>query len=127
MAELLKWPEVEVLGNPLEPEADAVAPVEIRFHVKPGVGEKWGDDFAADCTVAGHPAPSPGAVLSFGEWEKDATPTLYCYALARNLQEGTEVTLAVRPRAKKGRVDLTKTLWKRDFRVRRDGDKLRLE
>ena len=31
------------------------------------------------------------------------------------------------PRAKKGRVDLTKTLWKRDFRVRRDGDKLRLE
>ena len=127
MAELLKWPEVEVLRDPLEPEAGAIAPVEIRFQVKPEAGEEWGDELAADCAVAGRSVPSPGAVLSFREWEKDATPTLYCYALARNLQDGAEVTLAVRPSAKKGGADLTKTLWKRDFKVRRDGDKLRLE
>lgn len=127
MAELQQWPEVEVLRNPLEPNADALAPVEIRFQVKPEAADKWGDDLAADCTVAGHSAPSPGAVLSFREWEKDASPTLYCYALARNLQEGTEVTLAVRPGAKKGGADQTRTLWEKAFRVRLEGDKVRLE
>jgi hypothetical protein len=127
MAKLHKWPEVEVLRNPLEPEADAIAPVEIRFQVKPEAGEGWSDDLAADCTVAGHSAPTPGAVLSFREWEKDASPTLYCYALARNLQEGTQVTLRVRPGEKTGRAEQATSLWEKDFRVRLEGDKVRLE
>lgn len=125
MAELADWPELEILGNPLEPEAAALAPVEIRFQVKPGPAETWGDDLAAECSVAGQPAPSPGAVLSFRGWEKDPEPTLYCYAIARSLQEGTQVKLKVRPRVEEGAESAA--VWEGEFRVRKEGDKLRLE
>jgi len=126
MAELAKWPELEVLGNPLEPEAAALAPVEIRFQVKPGPEEQLDTELAAECSVAGEPAPSPGAVLSFKDWEQDAEQTLYCYAIARNLQEGAQVELKVRPRPE-GKDGPSEVIWKKGFRVRKEGDKLRLE
>ncbi len=126
MAELAKWPEVEVDRNPLDQEAAALAPVEIRFQVKPDTGEKWETELAAECSVAGQSAPSPGAVLSFREWEKDEQPTLYCYTLARNVQDGAKVTLRVHPRDKKLR-QKPEVLWERDFVVRTEGDRYRLE
>ena len=126
MAELAKWPELERLENPLDPEAAPVAPVEIRFQVKPGPEDEWSDDLAAECSVANQPAPSPGAVLSFREWEKDPVPTLYCYALARELREGEKVTLKVHPRDKHDRAK-AEVLWEKDFRVRVDGKTIRLE
>jgi hypothetical protein len=126
MAELARWPELERLDNPLEPEAAALAPVEIRFQVRPEPGEDWGPDLAAVCSVEGRPAPSPGAVTSFQGWEKDDTPTFYCYALARNLREGDKVKLQVRPRTADAPEDDV-TLWEKEFRVRWEGDKLRLE
>ncbi len=126
MAELAKWPELEILSNPLEPEAAALAPVEIRFQVKPGPEEKWDSELAAECSVAGQPAPAPGAVLSFREWEQDSEPTLYCYAIARNLQEGAQVKLKVRPRAERGREEAD-IAWEKEFQVRKEGDKLHLE
>ncbi len=49
MAKLAKWPELEILSNPLEPEAAGLAPVEIRFQVKPEPGETWDADLAAAC------------------------------------------------------------------------------
>jgi hypothetical protein len=126
MAELAKWPELEVHSNPLEPETLALAPVEIRFQVKPGPEEAWDRELAAECTVAGQPAPSPGAVVSFRQWEEDPEPTLYCYTLARNLQEGTQVSLKVRPRAE-SKGEEQDAVWEKEFRVRKEGDKLRLE
>jgi hypothetical protein len=126
MAELAKWPELERLDDPLDPEAAGVAPVEIRFQVKPGPGENWGSELAAGCSVGGHEAPSPGAVLSFREWEKDPVPTLYCYALARSLHEGEKVTLKVHPRDKHHQ-EKPEVLWERDFTVRADGGGYRLE
>lgn len=126
MAELAKWPEVEVNRNPLDPEDAAVAPVEIRFQLKPDPGQTWDTELAAECSVAGQPAPSPGAVLSFREWEKEEQPTLYCYTLARNVQDGAKVKLRVHPRAKKRRQE-PGVLWERDFVVRAEGDKYRLE
>jgi hypothetical protein len=127
MAELAKWPELEIVEqNPLDPDAAAVAPVEIRFQVKPGAGEEWKGELAAECSVEGNPIPSPGAVLSFREWEKDPEPTLYCYALARNLHDGDKVKLKVHPRDKKHR-EQPEVLWEQDFKVRRQGDKLELE
>jgi hypothetical protein len=126
VAELAKWPELERLDNPLDPEAASLAPVEIRFQVKPGPGEKWDAELAAECSVADRPAPSPGAVTSFGAWEKDETPTLYCYALARNVRDGDTVKLKVHPRDKHHR-ETTEVLWEKEFRVRADGDKLKLE
>ncbi len=126
MAELVNWPELERLDNPLEPEAAPLAPVEIRFQIKPGSGELLSPELAAECSIAGRAAVSPGAVLSFGEWEKDKTPTLYCYALARELHEGDEVKLRVHPRDKKHRVQ-PEVVWEKDFRVRVEGDKFRLE
>jgi hypothetical protein len=114
MAELAKWPELEILNNPLEPEAAALAPVEIRFQVKPGPEEKWDSELAAECSVADQLAPTPGAVLSFREWEQDSDPTLYCYAIARNLQEGTQVKLKVRPRAERGREE-PDIVWEKEF------------
>jgi hypothetical protein len=126
MAELAKWPELEILSNPLEPEAAALAPVEIRFQVKPEPGEKWDTDMAAECSVADRPAATPGAVLSFREWEQDPDPTLYCYAIARNLQEGAQVKLKVRPRGEKKGED-SETVWEKEFIVKKEGDKFRLE
>jgi len=126
MAELAKWPELERLDDPLDPEAAPLAPVEIRFQVRPGPEEKWSDELAAECSVAGHPAPSPGAVLSFREWETDAVPTLYCYALARSLRDGDEVQLKVHPRDKHHR-EMPEVLWEKKFRVRMEGDKFKLE
>jgi hypothetical protein len=126
MAELVDWPELEHLRNPLEPEMAPLAPVEIRFKIKPGTGEVLSPELAAECSVAGHAAPSPGAVLSFGEWEKDEAPTLYCYALARELRDGDEVKLRVHPRDKKHR-EQPEVVWEKDFRVRVEGDKFRLE
>jgi hypothetical protein len=126
MAELAKWPELERLDDPLDPEAAGVAPVEIRFQVKPGPGEKWGSELAAECSVGGHPAPSPGAVLSFREWEKDPVPTLYCYALAGSLHEGEQVTLKVHPRDKHDQ-EKAEVLWEKEFTVRADGGGYRLE
>jgi hypothetical protein len=125
MAELAKWPELEVLSNPLEPEAAALAPVEIRFQVKSGPEEQLDTELAAECSVAGQPAPSPGAVLSFRDWEQDAEQTLYCYAIARNLQEGAQVKLKVRPREGEG--EEPEIVWEKDFHVRKEGDSLRLE
>lgn len=126
MAELVKWPELERQDNPLEPEMAALAPVEIRFQVKPGAGEKWAQGLAAECSVAGRPAPSPGAVMSFAEWEKDETPTLYCYALARDLRDGDPVKLRVHPRDKHDE-PTPELVWEKDFRVRVEGGKYRLE
>ena len=127
MAELTKWPELEIVEqNPLDPEAASIAPVEIRFQVTPKAGETWKGELAAECSVEGKPMPSPGAVLSFAEWEKDPQPTLYCYTLARNLHEGDRVKLRVHPRDKKHR-EKPDVLWERDFRLRRQGDKLQLE
>ena len=126
MAELAKWPELEILSNPLEPEAAALAPVEIRFQVKPGPEELGNAELAAECSVGEQPAPSPGAVLSFRGWEQDAEPTLYCYAIARNLQEGAQVNLKVRPRAESGE-DEAEIVWEKDFHVRKEGDRFRLE
>lgn len=127
MTELAKWPELELVEqNPLDPEAAGLAPVEIRFQLKPGQGEEWKGDLAAECSVANNPAPSPGAVLSFREWEKDAQPTLYCYALARNLHDGDLVRLRVHPRDKQHR-EKPQVLWERDFILKRRGDKLELE
>ena len=126
MAELVKWPELERQDNPLEPEMAALAPVEIRFQVKPGAGEKWEEGLAAECSVAGRPAPSPGAVMSFAEWEKDETPTLYCYALARDLRDGDPVKLRVHPRDKHDE-PTPELVWEKDFRVRVEGGTYRLE
>jgi hypothetical protein len=126
VAELVKWPELERQDNPLEPEMVALAPVEIRFQVKPGAGEKWEEGLAAECSVAGRPAPSPGAVMSFAEWEKDETPTLYCYALARDLRDGDPVKLRVHPRDKHDE-PTPELVWEKDFRVRVEGGKYRLE
>lgn len=126
MADLAKWPELERLDNPLDPEGVAFAPVEIRFQVQPKPGEEWDFELAAECSVEDRPAPSPGAVTTFKEWETDATPTFYCYALSRNLREGDRVRLRVRPREERV-LEKTGLLWEKDFRVRRDGDKLRLE
>jgi hypothetical protein len=126
MAELAKWPELERLDDPLDPEAASLAPVEIRFQVKPGPQETWGPELAAECSVAGRPAPSPGAILSFREWETDPVPTLYCYALARNLSEGDQVTLKVHPRDKHHK-ETPEVLWEKDFKVHVDGGKYRLE
>jgi hypothetical protein len=126
MAELANWPELEILSNPLEPEAAALAPVEIRFQVKPEPGEKWESELAAECSIAGHPATTPGAVLSFRAWEQDSEPTLYCYAIARNLQEGAQVKLKVHPRDEKQR-EKPEIVWEQEFQVRKEGDKFRLE
>ncbi len=126
MAELARWPELERLDSFLDPEAAPVTPVEIRFQVKPDPGEDWGTELAAECSVEGRPAPSPGAVASFKEWEKDETPTFYCYALARHLREGDKVRLSVRSRAADAPEDAG-ALWEREFRVRREGEKLSLE
>jgi hypothetical protein len=126
VAELVEWPELEHLTNPLEPEMAALAPVEIRFKIKPGFGEVLDPELAAECSIAGRPAPSPGAVLSFREWETEENPTLYCYALARELREGDTVTLKVHPVDKKHR-EQPEVVWQKDFRVRADGDKFRLE
>lgn len=126
MAELAKWPEIEVENNPLDPEGAAFAPAEIRFQVKATAGEKWTGELAAECSVGGRPAPSPGAVLSFREWEKDAEPTLYCYTLARELRDGETVTLSVHPRDKRHREE-PNILWEQEFRIRTEGDKYRLE
>jgi hypothetical protein len=126
MAELARWPELERLDNPLEPEAAPIAPVEIRFQVRPDPGEDWGTELATECSVEGRPAPSPGAVASFREWQKDETPTFYCYTLARNLRDGDKVKLLVRPRDADTPEDAG-ALWEREFRVRREGEKLRLE
>jgi hypothetical protein len=126
VAELAKWPELERQDNPLDPEAGALAPVEIRFQVKPEPGEDWGSDLAAECSVADTPAPSPGAVASFHEWEKEQTPTFYCYALARNLRDGDQVKLSVRPRDKHAHAT-GEALWEKEFRVRVHGDKFQLE
>lgn len=131
MAELVDWPELERLDNPLDPEAAPIAPVQIRFQIRPKSGEDLAPDLAAECSVAGHVASTPGAVLSFGEWEKDKTPTFYCYALARELHEGDEVKLKVRPRPRKRwwRRDREQqgVVWEKDFHVRKEGDQLRLE
>ena len=121
-----QWHELERLDVPLDPEAAPLAPVEIRFQVRPGSDEKWSDELAAECSVAGRPAPSPGAVLSFREWETDAVPTLYCYALAQNLREGDEVQLKVHPRDKRHR-EMPEVLWEKKFRVHLEGDKFKLE
>ncbi len=126
MAELLNWPELERLDNPLEPEMAVLAPVEIRFQIKPESGELLDPELAAECTVAGRPAPSPGAVLSFREWEKDESPTLYCYTIARDLREGDEVKLKVHPVNKKHQAQ-PDVLWEKDFRVRVEEGKFRLE
>lgn len=126
MADLAKWPELERQDNPLEPEMAALAPVEIRFQVKPDAGEKWDAELAAECSVAGRPAPSPGAVMSFAAWEKDQTPTFYCYALARELRDGDQVKLKVHPRDKRDQ-PTSEVLWEKDFRVRVEGDEYRLE
>lgn len=126
MAELVKWPEMERLDNPLDPEAAGVAPVEIRFQVKLGPEEQRAPDLAAECSVGGHPAPSPGAVMSFREWEKDDLPTLYCYALARGVKDGEQVTLKVHPRDKH-HAEKPEVLWEKEFKVRVEGDKYRLE
>lgn len=126
MPELAKWPEVEVDRNPLDPEGAAVSPAEIRFQVRPGPGEEWGTDLAAECSVAGRPASSPGAVLSFRAWEKDPDPTLYCYALARDLRDGEKVTLKVLPRDKPHGAE-PNVLWEQEFQVRTEGDTYRLE
>ena len=126
MAELARWPEVEVDRNPLDPEAAALAPVEIRFQVRPGSDETWDTELAAECSVSGQPAPSPGAVLSFREWETGERPTLYCYTLARNVQDGAKVRLRVHPRDKK-HGQKPEVLWEQDFVVRAEGDKYRLE
>ena len=125
MADLVKWPELERLDNPLDPEAAPLAPVEIRFEVKPGADEKWDPELAAECSVAGRPASSPGAVLSFREWEQDPVPTLYCYALARDLHEGDEVKLRVHPRDKHHQ-EKPEVLWEKEFRVHMEGGKLHL-
>lgn len=122
MADLAKWPELERMENLLDPEGAAIAPVEIRFAVKPDPGEKWGEDLAAECTVGGQPAPSPGATLSFREWEKDPDPTYYCYALARNVREGDKVTLKLR-----GGKDKATTVWEKEFQVSAEGDTLALK
>jgi hypothetical protein len=126
MAELLKQPELERLIDPLDPEAASLAPVEIRFQVRPGPGEDWNEGLQAECSINDQPAPSPGAVLSFREWEKDAAPTMYCYALSRSLHEGDTVKLRVRPgeRAHGGTSEL---LFEKEFKVRVDGDQFRLE
>ena len=126
MAELVKWPELERMDDPLDPEAAALAPVEIRFQVKVGPEEAQAADLAAECSVGGRVAPSPGAVLSFREWEKDAEPTLYCYTLARSLHEGEKVTLKVHPRDKHHQ-EKPDVLWEKDFTVRADGKGYRLE
>ncbi len=126
MGELVKWPELERLDNPLDPEAAALAPVEIRFQVRPDPGEEWTSELAAECSIEGRPAPSPGAVLGFREWEKDQVPTLYCYTLARNLRDGDQVKLKVHPRGKHHE-EKPEVLWEKEFRVRVEGDKLRLE
>jgi len=126
MAELVKWPEIERLDNPLDPEGAAFAPVEIRFEVKPGPEDTWSRELAAECSVAGRPAPSPGAVLSFHEWENDPVPTLYCYALSRNLHEGDQVKLSVHPRNKQHK-ETPEVLWEKDFHVHVDGAKFQLE
>jgi hypothetical protein len=127
MAELSKWPELEIVEqNPLDPEAAGLAPVEIRFQVKPDPGEKWEGELAAECSVANTRVPSPGAVLSFREWESDPQPTLYCYALARSLHDGDRVKLRVHPRDKKQQ-EKPEVVWEREFTLRRQGDKLKLE
>jgi hypothetical protein len=126
MAKLVRPPEVERQLNPLDPEADALAPVEIRFQVRPDPEEHWSKELAAECSVAGRPAPSPGAVLSFREWETDETPTLYCYALSRNIHEGDVVTLRVHPRDKH-HVEKPEALFEKRFTVRQEGEKLHLE
>jgi hypothetical protein len=122
MGDLAKWPELEHLANPLDPEGAAITPVEIRFAVRPDPGEKWGKDLAAECTVGGQPAPSPGAALSFQQWEKDAEPTYYCYALARNVKDGDTVTLRVRS----GK-DKAETVWEKEFHVHAEGGSLELK
>lgn len=126
MAELVNWPELERLDNPLDPEAAPLAPVEIRFQIQPGSGEVLSPELAAECSVAGRTVATPGAVLSFGAWERDKTPTLYCYALARELHEGDEVKLKVHPRDKKQRVQ-PDVVWEKDFHVRVEEGKFRLE
>ena len=126
MADLAKWPELESLNNPLDPDGAAFAPVEIRFQVQPEAGEGWDFELAAECSVEDRPAPSPGAVTTFKEWETDETPTFYCYALSRNLREGDQVKLRVRPRDEK-LAEKTGLLWEKQFKVRRDGDTLKLE
>jgi hypothetical protein len=126
MAELVKWPELERMDDPLDPEAAAVAPVEIRFQVKVGPDEVRGAELAAECSVGGRDAPSPGAVLSFREWEKDTQPTLYCYTLARSLHEGEKLSLKVHPQDKKHR-KTPEVLWEKEFTVHVDGKGYRLE
>ena len=64
--------------------------------------------------------------MSFAAWEKDETPTLYCYALARDLHDGDQVKLKVHPRDKRHQ-PTSELLWEQDFRVRVEGDKYRLE
>ena len=126
MAELVDWPKVERYDNPLDPESAVLAPVEIRFRIKPGFGELLDPELAAECSIAGRPAPTPGAVVKLQEWSKDAIPTLYCYTLARELHEGDEVKLRVHPRDQHHR-EQPDVVWEKDFRVRTEGDKFRLE
>lgn len=127
MPELAKWPEVERLENPLDIDGTAIAPVEIRFQVKPEAEAEWPDGLVAECSIGGYPAASPGAAVSFRQWEKDSDPTLYCYTLVRNLTEGQEVKLSVRPRSEKPSEEEPEALWEKGFRVRLDGDKITLE
>ena len=126
MADLVKPPELERQVNPLDPEADSLAPVEIRFQVRPEPGEQWSEEMASECLVDGQATPSPGAVLSFREWEKDEVPTLYCYALSRNLHEGDILTLRVHPRDKHHR-EQSEVVFERRFIVRVDGERFNLE
>jgi|WetSurMetagenome_2_1015567.scaffolds.fasta_scaffold1060999_1 hypothetical protein len=126
MAELVGWPELERRDDPLDPEATAVAPVEIRFEIKPGFGELLDPELTAECSIAGRPAASPGAVLTTGAWGNEENPRLYCYTLVRDLHDGDEVTLKVHPRDKKHR-DLPDIVWAQDFRVHAEGDAFRLE
>ena len=68
----------------------------------------------------------PGGRAQFPGWDQDADPTLYCYAIARSLGEGTQVKLRVRPReAKKG--EGSEVDWEKEFTVKKEGDKLTLE
>jgi hypothetical protein len=126
MAELVRPPELERQIDPLDPSGAPLAPVEIRFKVKPDPGEKWSEELAAECSVNDQPAPSPGAVLSFQQWESDSTPTLYCYALSRNLREGDTVTLRVHPRDKRNRPE-SDVLFEKQFTVRVQGEEFHLE
>jgi competence ComEA-like helix-hairpin-helix protein len=126
MAELVDMPNIERLQDILDIGNTTWAGVEINFHVKPEPGEDWGPNFAAGCLLDGEPALVPEAVDQLRQWDKDPESSFYCYAPVGYLRNGTQMTLRVHPRDKKGQ-PTKDVIWQGDFRVWLEEGEYRLQ